>query len=88
VVSVITQRTAPHRNSTGTCGLVKKINTVLIACGTPATCRWLPQARELTTFFAMFLSNGKRLRCGALRYGMMETTRKTSACCRVASSDN
>jgi len=42
----------------------EKYNTVLIACGTPAACLWLPQAVALPIFFATFLSNGW---CSALR---------------------
>jgi len=43
-------------------------NTDLIDCGTPAVRRWLPQALVLPTFLATFLSTGKRLLCGALRW--------------------
>jgi len=45
-----------------TCG---KYNTVLIACGTPAACRWLPQALALPAF----LRRCCRIKnaCGALR---------------------
>jgi len=48
---------------------LQKYNTVLIACGTPAASRWLPQAPSLPMFFATFLLNGKRgaMRCFELR---------------------
>jgi len=68
-----------RRHAADTCGLAEKYNTVLIACGTPAARRWLPQALALPTF-RDGLSNEKRLWCGALRWEslhnvMMETVR-------------
>ena len=54
-----------RRHATGTYGLAEKYNMVLIACGTPAARRWLPQALALPTFFAKFLSDEKSLRCVA-----------------------
>ena len=59
--SVTRRRNATHRNSAGTLpALAETYNTVLIAC------RKLLRYR----FFATFLSDGKRLLCGALRYGI------------------
>jgi len=40
----VTQRTAFRRHAAVTCGLAEKHSTVLIARGTPAARRWLPQA--------------------------------------------
>jgi len=65
MVSIITNDSVTHRTAsqfyryaadTGTCGLAEKYNTVLIACGTPAARRWLPQAIALSTFFDVFVA--------------------------------
>ena len=65
-------RTAPQRRRchTGTCGHAQKYNTILTSYGTSAARRWLPQALALPTFLRRFF-NGKRLRCGELRYGIL-----------------
>ena len=57
-----------RRHADDTCWLAEKYNRVLIACGTSAARRWLPQALALPIFSTTFLSNGKRLWCnvGAL----------------------
>jgi len=53
-----TQRTAPQLPI---CGLAEQYNAVLIACGTPARRRWLPQALALTTFFRDVFVERKKL---------------------------
>jgi len=66
----VTHRTASqfHRYAAGTCGLAEKYITVLIACGTPAARRWLPQAIALSTFFRRFCCTENA--CGAVHYGI------------------
>jgi len=39
------------RHAAGSCGLVEKYGTVLIACGMLVARSWLPQALVLPTFF-------------------------------------
>ena len=55
------------RHAVGTCGGCGIYSTFLVASGTPAARRWLPQTLALPTSFATILSNGKRSRCIALQ---------------------
>jgi len=66
----ITQRNAPkfRRHAAGTCGKIG--NTVLVACGTPAARRWLPQALALPSFFATFFVEPKTRSGFALHYAI------------------
>jgi len=57
-----------------------KSRTILIACGTPAACCWLPQALALPTVFRDVFVEQKTLvvRCVVLlnSHMMMETTQR------------